>query len=78
VPKGSSADLKFFLDVEVVNNSVAAFSAFACGMFLITFWDSGRNAAASVIVAVCIIGVMNPYFSHLAHWRNFTRQKTRC
>jgi hypothetical protein len=79
VPKGSSADLKFFLDVEVVNNgalfNVAAFSAFACGMFLITFWDSGRNAAALVIVAVSIIGVMNPYFSHLAHWRNFTSEE---
>jgi hypothetical protein len=81
VHKGSSADLKFFFDVEVVNNGalfgVAAFTIFAFGMFLATFWDSGRSAAALVIVAASIIAFfcLNPYLLALADWRNFMSEE---
>jgi hypothetical protein len=74
---GSSADLKFFFDVEVVSNGalmgVAAFTAFAYIFFLVTFWNSNENAGALVIVAASIIAFfcLNPYLLALADWRNF-------
>lgn len=77
VYKGSSADLKFFFDVEVTNNGalfgVAAFTIFAYTFFLATFWDSGSNSAALVIVAASIIAFfcLNPYLLALADWRNY-------
>jgi hypothetical protein len=81
VHKGSSADLKFFFDVEVVNNGailgVAAFTIFAFGMLLATFWDSSQDAGALVIVAASIIAFfcLNPYLLALADWRNFMREE---
>lgn len=79
--KGSSEDLKFFFDVEVVNNGaiagVAAFTVFAFGMFLATFWDSMEGSGALVIVAASIIAYfcLNPYLLALPDWRNFMREE---
>jgi hypothetical protein len=57
--KASAADLKFFFNVELLNNStltaVAAFTVFAFGLFLATFWDSSPDSGALVIVAASII-----------------------
>jgi hypothetical protein len=81
VYKASSADLKFFFDVEVANNGallgVAAFTIFAFGMYLVCFWDSNPDLAALVIVAGSIIAFfcLNPYLLALADWRNFVSEE---
>jgi hypothetical protein len=81
VHKSSSADLKFFFDVEVTNNGaiagVAAFTIFAYSLFLLTFWNSGREFGALVIVAASIIAYfcVNPYLLALADWRTYMREE---
>jgi hypothetical protein len=81
VYKGSSADLKFFFDVEIANNGalvgVAAFTIVAFGLFLVSFWDSDPDKAALVIVAGSIIAFfcLNPYLLALADWRNFVSEE---
>jgi hypothetical protein len=59
VYNGTSADLKFFFDVEVANNGallgVAAFTIFTFGLFLATFWDSTSTQCALIIVAAGMI-----------------------
>jgi hypothetical protein len=68
-------DLRFFLDVEVINNGgligVAAFTVFAFSFFLATFWDSDSDAAATVMVASLIIAYfcesLSFDFARLAH-----------
>jgi hypothetical protein len=81
VYKASSADLKFFFDVEVANNGallgVAAFTTVAFGLFLASFWDSDPDLAALVIVAGSIIAFfcLNPYLLALADWRNFVSEE---
>ncbi|GAX15877.1 hypothetical protein FisN_2Lh392 [Fistulifera solaris] len=75
--KGSWDDLRFFLDVEVLNNGallgVAMFTLFVFGLFLATFWDSREENAALVLVAGGIVAYfcLNPYLLSLADWRNF-------
>ncbi|GAX26987.1 hypothetical protein FisN_9Lh293 [Fistulifera solaris] len=75
--KGSWADLRFFLQVEVLGNGaligVAIFTIFAFTLFLATFWDSSEESAALVLVAGGIIAFfcLNPYLLSLADWRNF-------
>merc|ERR1712183_603150 len=52
VYKASSADIKFFFDVEVASNkgllSVAIFTVFAFGLFLATFWESSEDSGPLV------------------------------
>jgi hypothetical protein len=77
----SSADLKFFFDVEIANNGalvgVAAFTVFAFSFFLVSFWDSSPDVAALIIVAASIIAFfcLNPYLLALADWRNFVSEE---
>jgi hypothetical protein len=74
-------DLRFFLDVEVVNNGgligVAAFTVFAFNFFLATFWDSDPDAAATVIVASLTIAYLcvNPNLLTLPDWRIHMREE---
>jgi len=74
-------DLRFFFDVEVVSNGalmgVAAFTLFAFGLFLATFWGSTKESAALVLVAGGIIAFfcVNPYLLSLADWRNFMAEE---
>jgi hypothetical protein len=81
VYKGSSADLKFFFDVEIANNGalvgVAAFTIVAFGLFLVSFWDSDPDTAALVIVAGSLVAFfcLNPYLLALADWRNFVSEE---
>jgi hypothetical protein len=77
----SSEDLKFFFDVEVFNNGalfgVAAFTVFAFGLFLASFWDSSSTQGALIIVAASIIAFfcLNPYLLALVDWRNFMSEE---
>jgi hypothetical protein len=81
VYKASSADLKFFFDVEVASNGaligVAAFTTFAYGLFLASFWDSSPESAALVVVAASIIAFfcLNPYLLALTDWRNYMSEE---
>ena len=78
---GASADLKFFFDVEVVNNGallgVAAFTVFAFSLFLASFWDSNSDRGGLIIVAASIIAYfcLNPYLLALVDWRNFMSEE---
>lgn len=77
----SSADLKFFFDVEVASNkgliSVVAFTVFAFGLFLATFWNSSEGSGPLVIVAASIIAFfsINPWLLALVDWRNFMSEE---
>jgi ABC-type lipoprotein export system ATPase subunit len=79
--EASSADLKFFFDVEVASNGalvgVAAFTIVAFSLFLVSFWDSSEDSAALVLVAGGIIAFfsLNPYLLALADWRNFMSEE---
>lgn len=81
VYNASNADLKFFLDVEVVKNGslmgIAIFTTFANALFLATFWDSDEEFAALVLVAGGIIAYfcVNPYLLSLVDWRNFMQEE---
>jgi hypothetical protein len=75
-------DLRFFYDVEVAKNGaligVAAFTIFAFGFLLMTFWDSARGSGPLVIVAASIIAFfcLNPYLLSLVDWRNFMTEES--
>ena len=75
-------DLRFFYDVEVAKNGaligVAAFTVFAFGFLLATFWDSARTSGPLVIVAASIIAFfcLNPYLLSLVDWRNFMTEES--
>jgi hypothetical protein len=72
----SNADLKFFLDTEVYFNQaligIAVFTIFSYSLFLATFWDSGSDNAALVVIAGSIVAYfcINPYLLSLVDWRN--------
>jgi hypothetical protein len=81
VYEASSADFKFFFDVEIASNGalvgVAAFTVFAFSFFLVSFWDSSPDVAALIIVAASLIAFfcLNPYLLALADWRNFVSEE---
>jgi hypothetical protein len=81
VYNGTSADLKFFFDVEVANNGallgVAAFTIFAFGLFLATFWDSSSTQGVLIIVAAGMIAFfcINPSLLALVDWHNFMSEE---
>jgi hypothetical protein len=75
-------DLRFFYDVEIAKNGallgVAAFTVFAFGLFLVSFWDSADDSGPLVIVAANIIAFfcLNPYLLSLVDWRNFMTEES--
>lgn len=75
VYKSSWDDLKFFLDVEVVNNAgligIGMFTVVFYIMFLLGFWSSPTNQAALVFNAGATISffAVNPYLMSLPDWR---------
>lgn len=77
----SSADLKFFYDVEINNNAslkgIAAFTALCFGLLVATFWDSKEENAPLVLIAASIIAFfsLNPYLLSLVDWRNFVSEE---
>jgi energy-coupling factor transporter ATP-binding protein EcfA2 len=76
----SSDNLKFFFDVEVNNSAVAGmaiFTVFLFTLFLVTFWNSGREFGAMVIVAASIVSFfsINPYLLALGDWRNHMQEE---
>lgn len=81
VYESSNADLKFFVDVELINNGgiigVAGFTIFSFVLFLLSFWDSGDESAALVLIAGGIIAyfAVNPYLLSLVDWRNFMTEE---
>ena len=72
----SAADLKFFLDVEVYNNSdlmsIAVFTCFASSLFLLAFWDSSEDSQALILIAGSLVSYfcVKPYLLSLVEWRN--------
>ena len=72
----TTADLKFFFDVEVYSNGallgIAVFSIFCNILFIATFWGSNEDSAALVLVAGGIIAFfcVQPYLLSLVDWRN--------
>jgi hypothetical protein len=81
VYKATKDDLKFFVDVELVNNGgilgVAGFTIFAFALFLVSFWDSAEDSAALVLIAGGIIAyfAVNPYLLSLVDWRNYMSEE---
>jgi hypothetical protein len=77
----SWGDLRFLLNVEVVNNrdllGVAAFTVIAFSFFLATFWGSSPDAAATLMVAALMIAYLcvNPYLLSLPDWRVHMREE---
>lgn len=81
VYENSGADLKFFVDTELISNGgligVGAFTAFAFTLFLLTFWDSAEESAPLVLIAGGIIAyfAVNPYLLSLVDWRNYMTEE---
>jgi len=79
--QASTADLKFFWDVEVASNGalmgVAAFTCIVFSLFLATFWNSSEDSSALVLVAGGIISFfcLNPYLLALTDWRIFMTEE---
>lgn len=77
VYSASSADLKFFWDVEVAQNAglmgIAAFTIIAFSLFLLTFWDASPGNEALVLIGGGIIAYfcLQPYLLTLPDWRKF-------
>jgi hypothetical protein len=82
VYKATSADLKFFFDVEVTSNGallgVGGFTTFAFALFLASFWNSKTENAGLLVVAASIIAFycINPYLLTLTEWRNFMSEES--
>ena len=84
VHENSSADLKFFFEVEVFSlagglGAVAGFTAFAMLMIILSFWDSQQGSEALVLVGVQIVAFfcINPYLISLADWRTYMTEEVR-
>ncbi|GMH61104.1 hypothetical protein TrRE_jg12436, partial [Triparma retinervis] len=82
VHENSSADLKFFFEVEVFSlagglGAVAGFTAFAMLMIILSFWDSQQGSEALVLVGVQIVAFfcINPYLISLADWRTYMTEE---
>jgi ABC-type lipoprotein export system ATPase subunit len=81
VYKATSADLKFFFDVEIASSGaligVGAFTIFVYTLFLAAFWDSATENAAFVLVGGGIISYfcLQPYLLSLPDWRNFMTEE---
>jgi ABC-type lipoprotein export system ATPase subunit len=77
----STADLKFFMEVEVYKSAqimgVTIFTIFSFLMILLAFWDSDESSAALVLVAASIIAFfcVNPYLLSLVEWRIYMREE---
>lgn len=77
----SSADLRFFLDVEIISNgglmSIGVFTTIAFALFLITFISSSVESASLVMVASSLIAFfcVNPYLLALVDWRIFMTEE---
>lgn len=75
VPTTTSADLKFFFDTELINDSVlgiAGFTIVAFGLFLVAFWDSPSENGAVIATGGIIVSffAIYPYLISLTDWRN--------
>jgi len=74
--KSSSADLRFFVDVEITTNGallgICIFTIFLFGLFLLTFWNSTTENSALVIIASTniVFFCVQPYNTALVDWRN--------
>ncbi|GAX17631.1 hypothetical protein FisN_18Lh287 [Fistulifera solaris] len=81
VYKGSWADLRFFLEVEVFYNAglmgIGAFVVVFFSLFLLGFWDSPDNQAALVLNAGSLIAFfsVNPYLISLPDWRVYMSEE---
>jgi hypothetical protein len=77
----SGADLKFFTDVEIWNNSalvgIAVFTIFSFLLILVAFWDSDEKSPALILVGAGIIAYfcINPYLLSLVDWRNAMQEE---
>jgi hypothetical protein len=79
--EGSSADIKFFMDVEVFNNGgifvVFCMTVFLFGLFLLSFWNSAEESASLVLIASGILAHVAMDTFQLTHvdWRNFMTEE---
>ena len=77
----TETDLRFFLDVELLNNGGVKMlfwhALFSFGLFLLTFWGVDQNSAALVLVANDMIGyfVVKPYLLSLVDWRHYIAEE---
>lgn len=78
--QASTSDLKFFYDVEVSGShaimGIAVFTTFCYVLMLATFWDSGPENQALVLIAGGIIAFfcINPYLLSLVDWRTYQNE----
>jgi len=81
VYESSNADLKFFVDTELVSGGgvmgVGGFTIFSFILFLLSFWGSSDDSAPLVIIAGGIIAyfAINPYLLSLVDWRNYMTEE---
>jgi hypothetical protein len=81
VYKATSADLKFFFDVEVANNGallgVGGFTTFVFALFLASFWNSSQDNSGLIVVAASMISFfcVNPYLLALLDWRHYISEE---
>eukprot|EP00934_Nitzschia_sp_Nitz4_P003054 Nitzschia sp. Nitz4//scaffold250_size28497//13872//15478//NITZ4_008125-RA/size28497-processed-gene-0.18-mRNA-1//-1//CDS//3329544216//3044//frame0 len=77
----SSADTRFFLDVEILASkqllSIAVYTVVAYSTFIATFWDSHEENAALVYVGSFLVMYfcVNPFLLTLEDWRNFMTEE---
>jgi len=80
--KATTADLRFFWDVEVVHNgkliTIAIFTAVCFTLYMITFWNSQPSNAGLVLIAGGVVNFFsaNPYFVELTDWRITMSEET--
>lgn len=70
----TAADLHFFLDTELLNDSVitvVAFTILAFGLLLASFWDSSHDNGALIMVGGTVVSFFSvyPYLITLPDWR---------
>mmetsp|Transcript_6656 Transcript_6656/g.23546 ORF Transcript_6656/g.23546 Transcript_6656/m.23546 type:complete len:500 (-) Transcript_6656:72-1571(-) len=79
---GVDGGLRFFWETEVSGSAalfgIFAFTAFAFGCFLLTFWNTSKGSEPLVMVAAQIVAYfcVNPYLLSLTDWRNYVTEES--
>jgi hypothetical protein len=78
--KTSMEDLKFFVDVEILNGAlmgVVPFTICAFSLFLVCFWNSDQDNAPLLVLGANEIAFfcLQPYLYSLVDWRDYMNEE---